>query len=100
MDGNRQAIDRITNKRMEIKKRTNYQEWEDMLIKRHGKQDVEIAKKKVKNYNADLSQFRRYKNVLKDDAPKTLDDFQTLKYGDKQAYEAMKKRYRELKQWT
>ena len=100
LSGNRTAIDRITNKRMEIKKRTNYQEWEDMLIKRHGKQDVEIAKKKVKNYNADLNQFRRYKNVLKDDAPKTLDDFQTLKYGDKQAYEAMKKRYRELKQWT
>lgn len=98
LSGKRTAIDRITNKRMEIKKRTNYQEWEDMLIKSHGKKDVEIAKKKVKNYNADLSQFRRYKNILKDDVPKTLDDFQTLKYGDKQAYEAMKKRYRELKQ--
>lgn len=97
LDGKRQAIDRVTGKTMEITQRTNYAEWEKLLIERHGKQDVETAKKKVKNYNADLNQFRRYKNVLKDDVPKTLDDFQTLKYGDKQAYEAMVKKYREMK---
>lgn len=97
LDGKRTAIDRVTGKTMTIDQRTNYAEWEKLLIERHGKQDVETAKKKVKNYNADLNQFRRYKNVLKDDVPNTLDDFQTLKYGDKHAYEAMVKKYRGMK---
>lgn len=97
LDGKRTAIDRITGKTMTIEQRTNYKGWEELLIKKHGKADVDKAKKKVKNYTADLNQFRRYKNVLKDDAPNTLDEFQTLKYGDKQAYEAMIKKYREMK---
>lgn len=97
LDGKRIAIDRVTGKTMNISQRTNYEEWENMLIKKHGKADVEKAKKMIKNHKSDLNQFRRYKNVLKNDAPKTLDDFQVIKYSSKAEYEKLKKMYRELR---
>lgn len=93
LDGKRTAIDRVTGKTMDISQRTNYKEWEQMLIKKHGKADVEKVKKMVKNHKVDLNQLRRYKNVLKDDAPKTLDEFQKIKYGDLKEYERLKKLY-------
>lgn len=85
LNGKRIAIDRITGKEMNITQKTNYTDWEKMLIEKHGKRNVEVARKKAKSYTADLNQFRRYKNVLKDDAPKTLDEFQELKYNSKTA---------------
>ena len=97
LDGKRNAIDRVDGKAMTIDQRTNYKQWEDMLIKKHGKRNVEVARKKAKSYTADLNQVRRYKNVLKDDAPKTLDEFQELKYNSKTVYEEMKKKYKSLK---
>ncbi len=97
LNGKRIAIDRITGKEMNITQKTNYTDWEKMLIEKHGKRNVEVARKKAKSYTADLNQFRRYKNVLKDDAPKTLDEFQELKYNSKTAYEEMKKKYKSLK---
>lgn len=97
LNGKRIAIDRITGKEMNITQKTNYTDWEKMLIEKHGQRNVEVARKKAKSYTADLNQFRRYKNVLKDDAPKTLDEFQELKYNSKTAYEEMKKKYKSLK---
>lgn len=97
LDGKRTAIDRITGETMDISQRTNYKEWEKMLIKKHGKSDVEKAKKMIKNHKADLNQFRRYKNVLKDKAPKTLDEFQEIKYSNQTEYEKLKKLYREVR---
>lgn len=97
LDGNRTAVDRVTGETMKIAQRTNYKEWERMLVEKHGKADVERAKKMIKNHKPDLNQFRRYKNVLKEDAPKTLDEFQEIKYGNKSTYAELKKRYRELR---
>ena len=97
LDGNRTAIDRVTGETMQIAQRSNYKDWEQKLISKHGKTSVERAKKMIKNHKADLNQFRRYKNVLKEDAPKTLDDFQNIKYSNKVEYEKLKKLYRELR---
>ena len=93
LDGMRTANDPLTNKTFEIDQRTNYKEWEQLLIKKHSKEEVLIARKKAKNFNSDLKQFNRYKSTLKGSAPNTLDDFQSIKYGDKIAYNELKKRY-------
>lgn len=87
----------MTGKTFEIDQRTNYKEWEQLLIKKHSKEEVLIARKKAKNFNSDLKQFNRYKSVLKGLAPKTLDDFQSIKYGDKIAYNELKKRYMKVR---
>ena len=93
LDGKRKSLDRINNEIMEIDQRTNYKQWEEMLIKKHSKKEVEIARKKAKSFNEDMKQFNRYKRALKSSMPNTVDDFQSIKYGDVSAYNELKKRY-------
>ena len=97
LTGKRFANDPISGKRFEISHADSYKKWEKMLIEQHGKEDLQLARKKVKNFNADLDQFNRYKKVLEeDDLPKTLDEFQDIKYSDSVKYEELKKKYLQL----
>lgn len=50
-------------------------------------------KRKVKNYKTDLAQFRRYSKVIKKDIPKTLDEFQNIKYKNAELWKELKKKY-------
>lgn len=87
----------ITGERFEVFHSISYKKWEQMLINRHGRQDLALARKKVRNFNYDLEQFNRYKKVSEDgDMFKTLDDFQNIKCGNADQYEALLKKYRRL----
>ena len=95
LNGKRIAIDRITGKEMNITQKTDYTDWEKMLIEKHGQRNVDVARKKAKNFNNDSKQFRRYKNTLdENELPKTLDDFQDKKYTDPDWWEEIKGKYR------
>lgn len=96
LSAKRWANDPITGERFEISHADSYKKWEQMLIDRHGKKDLALARKKVKNFNTDLEQFNRYKKVLEDEVPKTLDEFQDIKYQDSIKYEEFKKKYLQL----
>lgn len=94
LDGKRTANDPLAKKTFEIDQRTNYKEWEEMLTKRHGKEEIETFRKKVKNLTADIKQFNRYKAALGDEFTyKTVDDFQNVKYADPSVYEKLKDLY-------
>lgn len=98
LTGKRFANDPITGERFEISHSDSYKKWEKMLIDRHGKEDLKLARKKVNNFNSDLKQFNRYKKVLSEnDMPKTLDDFQSIKYENTFKYEELKRIYLQLK---
>jgi hypothetical protein len=47
-----------------------------------GKPEVELEEKKIKNQAAGQKQYAVYKRILGDDVPKTLDEFQEMKYND------------------
>ncbi|MER2175509.1 MAG: minor capsid protein [Carnobacterium sp.] len=97
LSAKRIANDPITGERFEISHADSYKKWEQMLIDKHGKEDLQIVRKKVKNFNADLEQFNHYKKALNDeDLPKTLDEFQDIKYSDSVKYEELKKKYLQL----
>ena len=94
LSGNRTAIDRVTGKTMTIKQSTTYKEWEKMLLDRNGKVNIEIAKKKVKNYRSDLAQFNKYKSIIgSDNIPNSFDKFQEMKYNDGSEWEQLKDNY-------
>ena len=97
LSGKRFANDPISGERFEISHASSYEKREQMLIDRHGKEDLNLARKKVENFNADVEQFNRYKKVLeKDGFSNTLDDFQDIKYSDSAKYEELKKKYLQL----
>lgn len=80
-----------------------YKQWYDQKVKGHP--DAELNEKKIKHQSADKKQYQRYKDVLEDDAPKTLDDFQNVKYTEPEKWEKLKKKrsiFSEIadKEWT
>lgn len=58
----------------------SYQEWYGKYVE--GSPAMQGAEKAVQNKAADRRQWREYRTVLGEDAPKTLDDFQKVKYND------------------
>lgn len=98
LSGKRWANDPISGERFEISHADSYEKWEQMFIDRHGKEDLKLVRKKVKNFNADLSQLNRYKSIIgTDNTPKTLDDFQNMKYNEDKNYSELKSLYRDVK---
>ena len=80
-----------------------YKQWYDEKVRGHP--DAELNEKKIKHQSADKKQYQRYKDVLEDDAPKTLDDFQNMKYTEPEKWEKLKKKrsiFSEIadKEWT
>lgn len=94
LSGKRWANDPISGERFEVSHADSYKKWEQMLIDQHGKEDLQLARKKVKNFNADLKQFNLYKTVIcSENMPKTLDDYQDMKYNDGRDYKLTKADY-------
>lgn len=61
------------------------------------KQKYYIQEIKNKNYTSDEKQYIRYKEVLKQKAPNSLDKFQTIKYNYNKEYEKLKLSYKDEK---
>ena len=89
------GIDPEIGKAVKIPGNMTYQQWYDKYVK--GKPAAELAEKKIKNRAADRKQFAQYKKILGADAPKTLDEFQEMKYNNSEEFENLKNQYRTQK---
>ncbi|WP_283606504.1 minor capsid protein [Faecalispora anaeroviscerum] len=69
-----------------------YRQWYDEHVKGHA--DELLAEQKYKNGMADAKQYEKYKATLGKKAPRSLDQFQNLKYADPVAWDSLKSRYR------
>lgn len=74
----RRARDPVTGKTNTVPANMTYEEWYGKNVK--GKPEAELNEKMIQNHSADRRQLEKYKEVLGDDAPKTLDSFQKMKY--------------------
>lgn len=61
---------------------TTYKQWQQMLEEKYGTGIVAKMQKMEYNKNADVDQYERYKNLLGKNAPKTFEEFRSLKYGE------------------
>ena len=78
--GKRYARDAKTGERFNLPKNTTYKQWKAIQDAAYGSGTVDKMRKMGYNESADKSQFERYKERLGSNAPKTFEDFQTLKY--------------------
>lgn len=92
----RRARDPVTGKLNTVPANMTYEEWYQKNVK--GKPEAELNEKMTQNRSTDQKQFERYQSVLGKDAPKTLDDFQQMKYTDSEKYELMKLDYKRRKE--
>lgn len=94
LSGTRTANDPITGDTFVINMSDTYRDWEAELQERHGKKEVELNRLQLINFNRDKEQFERYRAVIGDDMPSTLEEFQRIKYNDPTRWEELKRKYR------
>lgn len=87
-EGTRKARDPVTNKSYDVPSSMSYNEWYDKYI--NDNPEALLEEKKWKNRNVDKKQYKKYKEVLGKEAPKSLKDFQELKYNNSNEWELLK----------
>lgn len=84
----RRAIDPATGKEIHVPAGMTYDQWYQTYVV--GNPDAELNEKKIRNRYSDRKQLERYRAIIGDDIPKTLDDFQNLKYNEPEKWKELK----------
>jgi SPP1 gp7 family putative phage head morphogenesis protein len=85
----RVARDPVTGGNYNVPADMTYKEWNAKYIE--GNPEAELAQKKLRNINQDKQQYESYKESLGSEyLPKTLDEFQVIKYGKGNKYSIVK----------
>lgn len=91
----RRARDPGTGKTYLVPGDMNYKEWYDkFVVNKYGKDKAEVFEKMIKNKSSDRKQLEKYKEVLGKESPKTLKDFQELKYNNIDEWRLTKYNYK------
>lgn len=69
-----------------------YKEWYEKYVANNP--EALLQEKCLKNISADNKQFQKYTSVLGKEMPKTLEDFQRMKYTDENEYGILKAQYK------
>lgn len=90
-EGTRKARDPLTNRSYDVPDNMKYKEWYDKYIKNNP--EALLEEKKWKNKNTDNKQYRKYRKVLGKEAPKSLKEFQNLRYNNLKEWDILKEKY-------
>lgn len=94
----RRARDPETGKTYILQSNMSYDEWyKKYVIDKYGKDKAEVFEKMVKNKSSDRKQLEKYKEVLGKESPKTLKEFQELKYNNIDKYKDLEIKYKDFK---
>ena len=94
----RRARDPVSGKTNTVPANMTYEEWYGKNVK--GKSEAEFNEKMIRNRSADRRQFERYKEILGEEAPKTLDSFQKVKNADTDEYGILKAQYKGMSYYS
>ncbi|KOP78648.1 hypothetical protein AMS59_12570 [Lysinibacillus sp. FJAT-14745] len=59
-----------------------YEEWYQTQVDKHGEERIERYKKMQRNQKTDKEQYNKYKNILGQNALKSFEEFQDIKYSN------------------
>lgn len=91
--GTRVARDPETGKSYKVPGNMTYEEWYKKYVESNPA--ALLAEKKWKNRYSDKKQYKKYRDVLGSDVPKTFDDFQNLKYNNTKAWGELNRLYKD-----
>ena len=93
--GFRSARDPETGKTYTIPSNLTYKQWKEQYIDKNEvkKKAYDLTRKSAQNHSSDFDQWQRYRNVLKDEVPNSLDKFQELKYNNSGEWKELKANY-------
>lgn len=88
----RKARDPVTGRTYNIPANMTYEQWYNQNVK--GKPEAELKEYMNKNSSADKKQYEKYRDLLGDDVPETLDSFQKMKYTEGEKWKFTKLDYK------
>ena len=97
--GERYARDIETGKAYAVPRDMTYEQWKASQDKKYGTGAVDKSRKMRYNRSADEAQYQRYKDVLKELAPKSIEEFQEIKYSDSAKWNTLKYQYRTVNRY-
>lgn len=79
----RRARDPVTGKTYIVPGDMNYEEWhKKFVVNKYGENKSQAMENMIKNKSYDKAQLKKYKKVLGKESPKSLKEFQELKYNN------------------
>lgn len=94
-DIKRKARDPVTGELYALPKNMSYKEWyQKFVVEKHGRDKADTMEKMIKNKSSDRKQYEEYKKILGKDIPKSLKEFQEMKYNNSTEWNELKNKYR------
>ncbi|MDK1716624.1 minor capsid protein [Dellaglioa algida] len=91
LDGKRTVNDPITGKTFTMSEDSDYKDWEQALIHKHSKEELDNKAVMVKNFKSNLAQYKRMKSLIgSENTPETFDKFQDIKYNKDSEWEQLR----------
>ncbi len=97
--GERYARDIETGKAYAVPRDMTYEQWKASQNEKYGAGTVDKSRKIRYNRSTDEAQYQRYKDVLKELAPKSIEEFQEIKYSDSAKWNTLKYQYRTVNRY-
>jgi len=92
LNSTRMARDPETGQSARVSQQT-YEEWKAAQDAKHGSGYMDMERKKAQNEASDFGQYQKYKEILKENSPKSFADFQDLKYNNLEKWSDTKSQF-------
>ena len=87
----RRARDPVTGKTYIVPGDMNYEEWhKKFVVNKYGENKSQAMENMIKNKSYDKAQLKKYRKVLGKESPKSLKEFQELKYNNGEEWNLVK----------
>lgn len=91
----RRARDPVTGKTYIVPGNMNYEEWhKKFVVNKYGENKSQAMENMIKNKSYDKAQLKKYRKVLGKESPKSLKEFQELKYNNGEEWNKIKSDYK------
>lgn len=102
----RRARDPVTGKTYIVPGNMNYEEWhKKFVVNKYGENKSQAMENMIKNKSYDKAQLKKYRKVLGKESPKSLKEFQELKYNNGEEWNIKQREYSTMnsinnKEWS
>ena len=98
-DGSKRAARDPETGKTVLVENMSYKEWKEKYVKENGQEAFDLKYKSAQNLTADKEQYKKYKSVLGKNAPKSLEEFQKIKYNDSSKWSYYKGAFKYMKSY-
>lgn len=92
-DMTRKALDPKTHKKIDVPLTMSYAQWYQKYVE--GNQDAKLEEKRIRNITSDRIQYKKYREILGEEVPETLEEFQNMKYNETEKWNNLKSKKQE-----